>query len=64
MKIIQPTCNLEDHATKIEKAIRKMVEATLTAARTTRNTWIPNESRREMQIKIDEKRCHRLCTTI
>ena len=35
-KNIEPTCNLEEHAIKIEEAIKKTVEATIPATRTTR----------------------------
>jgi hypothetical protein len=52
MKNIKPTCNLEDHATKIKEAIKKTVETPIPAKRTTRKLRISEET-----LKLaDEKR--------
>jgi hypothetical protein len=52
MKNIDPTCNLEEHATKIKEAIKITVEATVPARRITRKPWISEET-----LKLaDEKR--------
>ncbi|CAF4091748.1 unnamed protein product [Rotaria socialis] len=44
LKNIEPTCNLEEHAIKIEEAIKKTVEATIPATRTTKKPWISEET--------------------
>ncbi|CAF5052076.1 unnamed protein product, partial [Rotaria magnacalcarata] len=52
MKDIEPTCSLEEHAKKIEQAIKITVEATVPAKRTTKKPWISEET-----LKLaDEKR--------
>ena len=52
LKNIEPTCNLGEHAIKIEEAIKKTVEATIPATRTTKKPWISEET-----LKLaDEKR--------
>jgi hypothetical protein len=52
MKNIESTCNLEEHATKIKEAIKKTVETTIPAKRTTRKLRISEET-----LKLaDEKR--------
>jgi hypothetical protein len=52
IKNIDPTCNLEKHATKIKEAIKNTVEATVPARRITRKPWISEET-----LKLaDEKR--------
>lgn len=49
---IQPTCGLEEHATKIEEAIKKAVETIIPARKITRKPWIS-----EQTLKLaDEKR--------
>jgi hypothetical protein len=60
MKNIEPTCNLEEYAGKIEEAIKNTVGATVPARRITRKRWISEET-----LKLaDEKRFHRIYTTI
>ncbi|CAF2033538.1 unnamed protein product [Rotaria magnacalcarata] len=52
MKDIEPTCSLEEHAKKIEQAIKITIEATVPAKRTTKKPWIYEET-----LKLaDEKR--------
>ncbi|CAF4463173.1 unnamed protein product [Rotaria socialis] len=52
MKDIEPTCSLEEHAKKIEQAIKIIVEATVPAKITTKKPWISEET-----LKLaDEKR--------
>ncbi|CAF2091543.1 unnamed protein product [Rotaria magnacalcarata] len=52
MKEIEPTCSLEEHAKKIEQAIKITVEATVPAKRTAKKPWISEET-----LKLaDEKR--------
>jgi hypothetical protein len=52
MKDTEPTCSLEEHAKKIEQAIKITVEATVPAKRTTKKPWISEET-----LKLaDEKR--------
>jgi hypothetical protein len=52
MESIQPACNLEEHATQIEEAIKKAIDATIPTRRITRKPWIS-----EQTLKLaDEKR--------
>jgi ribulose bisphosphate carboxylase small subunit len=44
IKDIEPTCSLEEHAKKIEQAIKITVEATVPAKRTTEKPWISEET--------------------
>jgi hypothetical protein len=52
IKEIEPTCSLEEHAIKIEQAIKTTVEATVPAKRIAKKPWISEET-----LKLaDEKR--------
>ena len=43
MEDIEPTCNLEEHATRVTEAIRSAAETTIPARRTARKPWISEE---------------------
>jgi hypothetical protein len=48
---IQPTCGLEEHATRIEEAIKTAVETTIPASKITRKPWIS-----EQTLKLADKK--------
>ncbi|CAF1671832.1 unnamed protein product, partial [Adineta ricciae] len=58
IKEIEPTCSLDEHATKIEQAIKSAIEATVPTKRIAKKPWISeetlklaNEKRRLKQLK-------------
>ena len=44
MEDIEPTCNLEEHATRVTEAIRSAAERTIRTRRTARKPWIYEET--------------------
>ena len=64
MQDIEPTCNLEEHATRLTAAIRSAAETTIPARRTARKPWISEETLKLAEAEADEERLCKMCTTV